>query len=195
MRFFTPAAAIWCSPIARSPTQGSGLCSGSLISPHVVMTAGHCVPPSDSGDWTYEIGFADAYDASIHQFIAPLDSVKRMATKAFRHPGYKLDLQHASIHNDLALLLIDNGPPAGVKPIPYDRYRITSKLIGQTIRMVGFGNHLRTMGFTKFTKLTATNQVDVVMNEWLTVDDSEQITCEGDSGGPALWTVDGREVV
>jgi MYXO-CTERM domain-containing protein len=181
--------------VARS-THSIGICTGSLITPRIVMTAGHCVPPlgGESETWTYSVYFADSYNHDTKTFSGLLDNVTRTAIKTFRDPGFRF-IATAGAFGDMSLLLLDKDPPDGVVPLPFSRYRVSQKLVGKTIRMVGFGDEFATTDFSVFKKLTASNTVDEIATNWFTVNDSAQITCEGDSGGPAFLMMDGREVV
>jgi secreted trypsin-like serine protease len=83
-----------------------GCCSGALIAPDVVLTAGHDVPPEPVG-MIVTIG---AYYSS----VTAKQGEPRTVTQAIRHPGYD------AIHNDFCILILD-GPSENAQPIPINR--------------------------------------------------------------------------
>jgi secreted trypsin-like serine protease len=85
-----------------------GCCSGALIAPDVVLTAGHDVSPEAVG-MVVTIG---AYYSSVTA-LQP-QGEPRTVTRSIRHPGYD------AIHNDFCLLFLD-GPAEIAPPIPINR--------------------------------------------------------------------------
>ena len=90
--------------ILRSST---GLCTGTLISSHGVLTAAHCI---NGGNLTFEVGGATV-----------------AATRAVAHPGYC-----GGNCNDMAVVLLSSAP--SVKPSPvYEQ----APQFGQVLTLVG----------------------------------------------------------
>jgi hypothetical protein len=169
------------------------LCSGTLISPQVVMTAGHCVTVSAiSGTFIY---FGNSLSSSTVRTVSEIQ----------RHPQYSGSL----LLNDIALIRLGEDPPSGVQPIPFLPHRlgITSADIGTLMEWTGFGQtdpHTDSSGvkMTMFNDLrwicTATEGCgdhNPAMLNTICQDQTPSGMCQGDSGGPAFILRGGREYV
>jgi MYXO-CTERM domain-containing protein len=165
-------------------------CTATMITPRVVLTAAHCVDDTTSE----QIWFADRYDHDTGTFEGQLDDTRRVRTVKFVHPRWG---GASEIGNgfDIALLLLDIPAPEAAAPIPWLRYRLLDDVVGQELRMVGYGDRTFQSDSLLFLKLTARNDVSRLSSYTLDLVDSTKITCQGDSGGPAFLTVDGEEVV
>ena len=156
---------------------GGTFCSGALIAPKLVLTAGHCVQPGTD----YRVV---EYDAG-HK--PQLKTVRR----AVAHPGFSMQsiLAHRA-SADVALLELDSptrdGVPAalGVPHLPLDAGGgFTIAGIGVTIRGDG-----RSGGVVRTASLIATGKPGTLQIRL--VDPATQGTkpglgaCTGDSGGP-----------
>lgn len=83
-----------------------GCCSGALIAPDVVLTAGHVVPPESAVGMTVTVG---AYYSS----VTAKQGDPRKVTTAIQHPKYD------GMHNDFCILLLDK--PSEKRPIRINR--------------------------------------------------------------------------
>jgi hypothetical protein len=161
------------------------MCTGTLISPRVVLTAAPCVAPDSGGDaWAVYFG-ANVNDGSDPAFLALRD-----VTAHTYHPSYSPS--DIGSGNDLALLQIqDTGP---VAPKPINRVPLTAAHVGQPVRLVGFGE-TGGGGDTSGIK----RQASSVLADYDTLlayfGASGGNTCQGDSGGPNFMTIGGTEVV
>ncbi len=143
-------------------------CSGTLIGPHTVLTAGHCVP---SRGWReLRVFFGDALGGA-GTYIAVSDTLV--------HP----QLDPGSLAHDLALLTLREAGP--VPPLPLDPRTLDASLVGTTVRTVGFGVTIPTTGDSG-TKRSGTSSVSAVVLLELTVTPAPSLPCLGDSGGPVL---------
>ena len=156
---------------------GQQFCTGTLVTDRVVVTAAHCLYGGDSPQgMTFFIG-ADVNAAG---------SGKHIAVKSLHvYPHYD---DEQVLHDVAALTLAE---PAGVEPVALLRQSMTNDWIGRNLTFVGYGvtSAMAMESGKKF-------EVDIAIKEvWPTAfmyDDKTRNTCSGDSGGPALFALDGR---
>jgi hypothetical protein len=146
---------------------GGGVCTGTVVSPHVVLTASHCarVPTSDV---VVVVGKDDArYRAD---FMVPWT-------------GW----DSTTGDGDIGLVIVHDALP--VSPMAMMRGSMDSTE-GRLVRLVGYGVTEDGNNATLGTKSSATAAIARVEpgRFWL-ADDLGKI-CGGDSGGPAFMSVD-----
>ncbi|MBS2029408.1 MAG: trypsin-like serine protease [Deltaproteobacteria bacterium] len=156
-------------------------CSGALVGPRTVLTAGHCANLIGTSD-KYAVDFGP--DAT-----APTRKVTVL--QQVTHPSYTAE----GAPYDFALLQLAE-PVTGVDPLPIATAPMTQADVGTLIRHVGYGISDENAGTGEGTKRTATYPITEVdpLIIW-SVGPGEQ-TCTGDSGGPGFTTLDdGGEVL
>lgn len=155
---------------------GGGFCSGTLISPTHVLTAGHCAAGVGNTSGRFTVG-GQTYSTN----------------RVISHPQYN----DATLANDIAIFQLSQ-PVANITPSPINR---TTPTVGQLLTLVGFGGGGNgTTGHTGDfgTKRVGTTPIDGVaptLISWRFDNNNESNTAPGDSGGPAFLQINGNYVV
>ena len=175
----------WSSPIVGGTTTsswdsvvllyaGGGICTGTLISPDVVLTASHCL------EGVY--GSLDVYwcDQCIQGGYLYYEH-SRTSNDYHMHPWYN----PSNMIADIAVVVLNNNGPT--TPIHINKDAASNSWLGagNELKFVGFGvtqYYLEDSGINRV--------VDIAIDEWdgtfLYYYDSQHQTCFGDSGGPAF---------
>jgi secreted trypsin-like serine protease len=165
--------------------QNGALCTGEVISPHVILTAAHCVSPAEVGA-----------NAAFHVLAAPDFNAAQASdflTVKETHFNTLFDPNNLNGGNDVGVVILNN--PISAPVLPLNRAPLTQAMVGQPVRFVGYGLSDATAqagaGLKRQTTTTLTDFTDVLIH----FSDGAHETCNGDSGGPAFMTLNGTEVV
>ncbi|WP_438345287.1 trypsin-like serine protease [Methylorubrum populi] len=160
-------------------TSGGGVCSGVVVAPDAVLTAGHCV----AGVGENRVHYRDAADRPILAEVAA----------RHLHPAYDGDAIRGRTRSiDLALLRTRDPLPARFAPAPLSA---AMPRAGQSLTLAGYGaargNDRRSIGRYRGAALSVVEPYGPSrILVWLKAPGAGG--CQGDSGGPIL---DGEAVV
>ena len=163
------------------PSSNQAFCTGTLISPSVILTAAHCVDMAGA-------------DPNVTAFFG--DDVNGEGTRI----GIGAKVQDLGWngnvgHNDIAMFLL-NFPQDPFLPIPLNDVSPLADEIGSPYRQVGFGVYDRDTGKADGQKRTGTTTISAVDDPDIVLSGDDSLSvCFGDSGGPGLITVDDVEYV
>ena len=156
------------------------LCTGTLVSPRIVLTAAHCLEDVESA-LRFQIGFGtDSRTVPEYDPVVWSDAVDHMT-----HPDFAYGTPTDG--KDIGLVLLAEPAVAAPKPmsgLPPD--------LGEQVRMVGFGRTER-YATDGGLKRESSAPVTDVLDSLFFFGTSLENTCLGDSGGPVYLTVLGVE--
>ena len=145
------------------------VCTATLVSPRVLLTAAHCVPDAPP-------------DAVFGADPARGTRVRVLAVK--RHPTFDAK----TLADDVAMLLLESAP--GATPAT-----LASTIdAGLAIRLVGFGKTSASDTSPPLERV-GTSTIASLGAKDFSFGPSPSQTCGGDSGGPAFATIGGVEVL
>lgn len=174
------------------------ICTGSILSPSIIVTAAHCVESEAS---SLRLVFGNDF-SSRAIVIRGVDAKQASPLWPFR--------QNAPTNTgDIALIRFSGGLPAGYKPVRF--LTDSSKLSdGMPVTLAGFGasdvvqvrdprsgammSDHQGSGKLRYTDTTIVSAT-FTKSEFVTDSSKGRGACHGDSGGPAFVMVDGELVV
>jgi len=174
-------------------------CTGTIIDSSRVVTAAHCVGNFESGRIVFQLANVD------NTWFGP--TVRAITGLPKVEPGYLGDnslYNPLQDDNDVSVVTFSGGLPAGFSPANFLASKdelLQKAVVGSAVMIVGYGTTFDPFnsdtppdGNTlRFTTGPLTDYTDGQGN--FTVRNEGHSACEGDSGGPAIITLDGVEYV
>jgi secreted trypsin-like serine protease len=171
----------------RPGQEGSSLCTGTVISPTVVLTAAHCVDPAVIGG--DDATFVVLTDPNLTDGVA---ADGRLAVKEV-HWDPQFNSRNLPNGHDIAVVIL--AEPTTITPIPWNSAPLPASLRNTQVRIVGYG---LSNGFNQTgagVKRTASTRLSSFNDKLVTHGDNRARICQGDSGGPVLARINGVETV
>lgn len=159
--------------------QGFTFCTGTVIAPRVILTAGHCVSEEVTGVTPEEIEVFFGTDPGDGEgtFIPVVEGA--------HHPEWTTE----DLYNgfDVGLLRLAEDAPVAAMPIG------AGPAVDDEVTLVGFGNTSNAGGGG--VKHVGGAVVTEVTDALFDIAEEPSALCIGDSGGPALLEIDGVETI
>ncbi len=170
-------------------------CTGTVVSPHVIATAAHCVHPElleeqlGPGVEIYVFLGDDVNDPDQVNDNGNFVFVDQVVWDPAFDPG--ADLQNAAPGHDVGAVITTTSMK--VPPIPLRRGALGPEWVGRDARIVGYGMTEPGDVDSSGTKYQGTVAIAGIDETHVWNDGSGPRLCGGDSGGPTLVTENGVE--
>jgi secreted trypsin-like serine protease len=172
----------------RPGSASASLCTGEVISPHVVLTAAHCVDPATVGTGNqFSIFLGNNLTTQQNSASLWVDAASTDYDSAF-------DPNQLQGGHDIGVVITKTALP--VTPLPVNQTALTTADQNAMLRVVGFGiTSTSAQQDTSGIKRQMSTPLSQVGTTQIEFGNATTNTCEGDSGGPAFMTRGGQEVI
>jgi secreted trypsin-like serine protease len=155
--------------------KGDAVCSGTLITPYIVVTAGHCVTPAPD-----QVYFGSTPQIASSGTLVPV-------AETHVDPKFVPD----TLANDIGIVALKAKAPTA----PASANTVGSALsVNLPIRLVGFGATAFTDTYNP-QKRTGASTISSLVDTSFKFGPNPSQTCNGDSGGAAFATIVGKEML
>jgi secreted trypsin-like serine protease len=164
--------------------QSGSLCTASLISSTVLLHAAHCVDPREVGAGNVFVAIQGT----------SLNTATAIVNVASTHFDPRFDPNALANGHDIGVSILAT-PITNMAPLPFNRAPLAANLVGQPVRLVGYGVNNGAAQTGAGTKRQVTTRLDAFNDQLLQIGDIRHQTCNGDSGGPALMNIGGVSTI
>jgi V8-like Glu-specific endopeptidase len=168
--------------IAFIPPNKAAVCTATVISPHLLLTAGHCI--QDDPNARYMVFFGADFHMSTVRDLAPVLATASDPAFDRTSPGRGHDLGVVAFAQALA-----------IAPVPMNAGALGADLVGTPVRYVGYGLADGAAQTGVGVRRQATEPVAEVADLLIRVAPNPNAICEGDSGAPLLTSTPAGELL
>lgn len=159
------------------------ICSGTLIYDNIVITAAHCVVNKTANEMGFWLG-SDLSQTSGENFFH--------AQEIYNHPDYDSDAETPAADYDLGIMILEDSPldrfGNDISPMPINIRPLPNSLYHSNVQIAGYGLTQYPDGYNDKRYWSVEKVGGIDTNFFLVEYIGRGYVCNGDSGGPALWT-------
>jgi secreted trypsin-like serine protease len=158
-------------------------CTGTLITPNIVLTAAHCM---------LFLGGRLPGFVLTRRIADVTPGADDPALRVVVHPQFVFQAGGKAALHDLALVLLARPVRAVAPEALLSKAQAATVAIGDAVDLVGYGRMSRTVEGNGTKNRGRSKLVEIRPFEWVIGAPSDVQNCDGDSGGPAFVVADGK---